>query len=115
MCLTARNYPSKLQALAHHILQPNLPLLTSRFVHSQLNNADPDIATPYHDIFESPVAVFHSAMSTFYAPSDLSGLGGIHSEYIQSTPSWRNGSARRDTVFLERDPDVPGMKGLHVG
>ena len=50
----------------------------------------------------------------FYAPSDLSGLSGMHSECIQSTPHWRKGSAQHDTVFLEKDQDVLGMKGLHI-
>lgn len=61
------------------------------------------------------MSVFHSAIATFYAPSDLSGLGGMHSECIQSTPHWRKREARYDTVFLEWDPDIPGMGGLHVG
>ncbi|KAI6031144.1 hypothetical protein PISMIDRAFT_88613 [Pisolithus microcarpus 441] len=39
----------------------------------------------------------------------------MHSECIQSTPQWRKGPARYDTVFLEWDPDIPGMGGLHVG
>ena len=93
--LIACNYPSNLQALARDILQPDLPLLTSCFVHFQLqlNNADPNIMPPYPDISGSPVSVFHSAVSMFYAPSDLSGLGGMHSECIWSTPHWRKGSA----------------------
>jgi len=117
LCRIARNYPSNLRALAHFILQPNLPILTSHFVHIQLqlNDADPNITAPYPDVSESPVSVFHSAVSTFYAPSDLSGLGGMHSECIRSTPYWRKGPAQRDTVFLEKDQDEPGMKGLHIG
>ena len=66
------------------------------------------------DLSNSSVSVFLSAVATFYAPSDLAGLGGMHSERIRSTPCWRKGSARYDTVFLEKDPDIPGMGGLHV-
>ncbi|KIM70176.1 hypothetical protein SCLCIDRAFT_19108 [Scleroderma citrinum Foug A] len=113
----ARKYPSSLYALAHHIQQPKLPLLTRRFLHFQLqNNVDPNndnVALP--DLSGLPFSVFHSATSTFYAPSDLSGLGGMHSECIWSTPSWRKGPARYDTVFLEKDPEIPGMGGLHIG
>ncbi|KAI6145813.1 hypothetical protein BKA82DRAFT_4330463 [Pisolithus tinctorius] len=32
------------------------------------------------DLLSLPLSVFHSATSTLYAPSDLSGLGGMHSE-----------------------------------
>ncbi|KAF8801948.1 hypothetical protein BYT27DRAFT_7025531, partial [Phlegmacium glaucopus] len=31
--------------------------------------------------------------------------GGMHCEYIWSTCSWKNGPARHDCVFVERDPD----------
>ena len=64
--LIACNYPSNLWALACNILQPDLPLLMSHFIHFQLqlNNADPNIAPPYPDISESPVSVFHSVMSS---------------------------------------------------
>ena len=33
----------------------------------------------------------------------------------RSTPSWQKGPACYDTVFLEKDPEMPGMGGLHVG
>ena len=94
-----------------------LPLLTRQFLHSQLqSNIDPinnDMVLP--DISSSPVSVFLSATSSFYAPSDLSGLGGMHSKVICSTPSWRKGPACYDMVFLEKDPEIPGMGGLHIG
>ncbi|KIM61208.1 hypothetical protein SCLCIDRAFT_122526 [Scleroderma citrinum Foug A] len=38
----------------------------------------------------------------------------MHSECIQSTPCWRKGSTCYDMVFLEKDPDIPRMEGLHV-
>ncbi|KAF8805466.1 hypothetical protein BYT27DRAFT_7104486 [Phlegmacium glaucopus] len=37
----------------------------------------------------SPISVYHSAVASFYAPSDPSGIQGMHCEWIQSTPSWR--------------------------
>ncbi|KIM64440.1 hypothetical protein SCLCIDRAFT_23455 [Scleroderma citrinum Foug A] len=110
-----RNIPTDLYTLARHIEVPNLPLLVHRFLESQLSNdTGLDIALP-PDLLVSPVSVFHSAIATFYAPSDLSGLGGMHTECIRSTPCWRKAQARYDTVFLEQDPDIPGMGGLHVG
>ncbi|KAI6046587.1 hypothetical protein EDC04DRAFT_2864743 [Pisolithus marmoratus] len=110
------NYPSTLQALADHIIQPDLPLLVSQFLQFQSqDNADPNTIPSYPNIPESPVSVYHSSVSTFYAPSDPSGLGRMHSEHIQSMPSWRKGPAWYDTVFLEKDQDIPGMEGLHIG
>ena len=103
----------------HHIQQPNFPLLTQRFLHYQLQN-NPNV-NPNTDHVQSPdlsnclVSVFCSAIATFYAPSNLLGLGGMHSECIQSTPCWQRWEAHYNTVFLEWDPDVAGMGGLHVG
>ena len=35
-------------------------------------------------------------------------------EVIRSTPCWRNEDQRRDCVFVERDAEAPGMRGLDV-
>ena len=114
---TVCSYPTNLDALAHHIQQPMLLLLTCQFLCFQLQNrSDPiDDDVVLLDLSDCPVSVFHSAVATFYAPSNLSGLGGMHSETIRSTPIWRKGLACYDTVFLEKDPEIPGMGGLHLG
>lgn len=65
--------------------------------------------------FEGHISVYHSAIAHFYAPSDLCGTGGMHRERIRSTPLWRGQYARRDTVFIETDPTLPGMPGMDVG
>jgi len=41
-----------------------------------------DTALPPDLSPDSPISVFHSAIATFYAPSDLSGLRGMHTECI---------------------------------
>lgn len=56
----------------------------------------------------------HSATATFFAPSDPSGIGGMHREVIQVAPSWRNSDSRYDCVFVETDQEQHGMRGLHV-
>jgi hypothetical protein len=38
----------------------------------------------------------------------------MHKQCIRSTPNWRQGSPRRDCVFVEKDPELDGMRGLHV-
>ena len=58
------------------------------------------------------INVFHSATSTYYAPSDLSGIGGMHREIIRATPSWKKGPGRYDCVYVERDAELEGFWGF---
>lgn len=66
------------------------------------------------DILEhiSPISVFHSAVSSFYAPSDPSGLRGMRRERIRSTPSWRSFGPQHDCVFVVEDEDKKGFRGM---
>jgi len=52
-------------------------------------------------------------LATFYAPSDLCGIGGLHRERIQSIPCFRGGE-RYDTVFVELDASQEGLLGMVV-
>ena len=38
----------------------------------------------------------------------------MHNECIHAVKSWRNGPAQHDCVFIETDPDAPGMAGLEI-
>lgn len=58
--------------------------------------------------------MYYCASAKFYAPSDLSGIGGMRREIIRATPSWRRGPPRYDTVFVNSNPDLEGMRGLDV-
>jgi hypothetical protein len=69
--------------------------------------------TAYPD-FGGRISIFYSAISTFRAPSDISNVNNLRREYIRATPSWRNGAARYDCVFLNTDPEREGMQGLDV-
>ena len=60
------------------------------------------------------IDVYHSAVSTYHAPSDLSGIGGMHHERIRSTPSWKGGPGWYDCIYIDMDPDADGFQGLHV-
>ncbi len=116
MCPVTR-LPRTLDAIGAHIGTPELPRLAAIFVHNQVNvdaplDAHEDIPTGY-DI-DSRISVFPSAVSTYYAPSDLSGIGGMHRERIRTTQSWRSGPPRRDCVFVEKDASMEGFRGLHV-
>jgi hypothetical protein len=54
----------------------------------------------------------------FYAPSDLSGIGGMYRERIRATPSWNKGdidAPRYDCVLVEVGSSLSPMHGLLVG
>ncbi|KAG1803414.1 uncharacterized protein BJ212DRAFT_1449906 [Suillus subaureus] len=44
----------------------------------------------------------------------LSGIGGMCTEHIHSCPSWWKEHLCHDCVFINTDPDLPGMQGLDV-
>ena len=52
--------------------------------------------------------------NTAHAPSDLSGLGGMHRERIRATPHWKGGPGRYDCVYVAKDDGAEGFAGLHV-
>ncbi|KAH9940258.1 hypothetical protein B0H21DRAFT_872070 [Amylocystis lapponica] len=113
------SYPRTLEALAAHLGQDELVEQIARFLFDQAHRDDPD--APNADdvpleacpLFLGRIDVFHSASSTFYAPSDLSGIGGMRRERIRATPSWRAGPGRYDCIFVGKD-DSEGFRGLHV-
>ena len=99
--------------------QPDLPLVTRRFLFDMLNPESdiPASRVPTTDLpdIEGKVYVYNSARSVFYAPSDLSGIGGMRHERIRSVKSWYNGAPRQDCVFIgNTDSDAPGFEGLLV-
>ena len=51
------------------------------------------------------ITLYPSAVATYFAPSDLSGIGGMHSERIRATSNWRNEGPRYDTVFVNTNPN----------
>ena len=83
-------------------LYPHLPFPS---LHQDISTCPP---------FDGHVSVFHSAVTMYHAPSDLSGIGRMHRQCIHSVPHWRNGPPRRDHIFLEMDAKLPGMRGLQV-
>ena len=64
--------------------------------------------------FDGTIKVHHSAVATFFAPSDLSGSGGLRSERIRSMPIFF-GHLRCDTVLVVVDDSQPGMEGMEIG
>ena len=114
--LSECGYPSQLHALAVYIKQPDFPLLFSQFLY-KCCHPDAQIAPPTIEdcpAFDGAIKIHHSAVATFYAPSDLSGSGGLQRERIRSTPCFF-GHPRRDTVFVVTDDSQPGMEGMEIG
>jgi hypothetical protein len=101
--------------LAAELGVPGLPILIGRFLFDQLNgNSSPDVTLPELPVVSSRLSIHYSATTTFYAPSDLSGVGGMRREQIRATPSWRKGKARYDCALINVHPDLEGMRGLYV-
>ncbi|KAG1873124.1 hypothetical protein F4604DRAFT_1880988 [Suillus subluteus] len=88
-----RGYPWNLPDLTAHVHEPNLELLTQQFLFNQLHMADDLIALEAVEddlpAIQSNISVFHSAIATFSAPSDVSSTHGMHCKIIHLTPSWR--------------------------
>ncbi|KAI0631782.1 hypothetical protein C8Q77DRAFT_1272685 [Trametes polyzona] len=110
-------YPRYLEDLGEYINVPDLTILVSRFLFQQDN---PDAEVPNDTVLPTAglrsyrVRVYHSAIATFYAPSDPSGIGGMHREHIRTTPSWRKGPPRYDCAFIGKDPHEVGFRSLHA-
>ena len=105
-------------ALAAELMLPTFPALLRRFLYDQVYPDNvlslSEVALSACPLFDDKIHIYNSAVATFYAPSDPSGSGGMHREYIRATPSWRKGPARYDCAFLNTDPNVPGMLGMTV-
>ena len=64
--------------------------------------------------FNDKLNIFTSAVSIFFAPSDLSGIGGMHCECICAMPSWQRGPLWYDPVLINADDDKEGLYGMEV-
>ncbi|KAF8871508.1 hypothetical protein BD779DRAFT_1453918 [Infundibulicybe gibba] len=112
-----RTYPKDLTSLATHLGEPALPDLTRRFLFDQINHGSltsNDVPLNLCPNITTKISVFHSAVATFYAPSDESGIRGMRRERIRATPSWYGKGARYDCAFVVDDQNKPGMRGMSV-
>ncbi|KIJ58693.1 hypothetical protein HYDPIDRAFT_33907 [Hydnomerulius pinastri MD-312] len=104
--------------LAEEIGVPHLSDLLCRFL---FENLFPDDTRHPSEIplagcprFEGRIAMFNSASARFYAPSDLSGLRGMQTEYIRSAPNWRKETPRFDCVFVGTSNNDLTDVGMHA-
>jgi len=114
---SAAKHAQTVVQLASELGIPRLTTLVKEFLFQQLN---PDDLRSLRDVpwYERPscnkITVVNSAVALFYAPSDISGIGGMWREYIRSCPSWQNGPPHYDCAFVNTDPRLKGMRGLDV-
>ncbi|KAI6018216.1 hypothetical protein BKA83DRAFT_4058444 [Pisolithus microcarpus] len=113
-----RKRAKHIPALAHELSIPSLAHLVRAFLFIQLHPNDPrhpsEVPLLECPFYEGKISIFSSASSTFYAPSDLCGTGGMRREYIRATLNWRNEGPRNDCAFIITDPDQDGMRGMDV-
>ncbi|KAF7303363.1 C2H2-type domain-containing protein [Mycena indigotica] len=114
-----RSYPQRIHSLAEHTGWRQLPQLVQAFLEDQLYDGRPP--TAYNsdsdddiDVKDLTISVFHSAVASFYAPSDISGIRGMRREWIRSTPRWRGSGQRRDCVYVVEDEASSGFRGMSV-
>ena len=116
--LPVKHFPKYARDIADSIGIPEFPELLQRFLYDQ-QNPSTNLTGSEVDISQCPdfrgkIKVFTSASATFYAPSDHCSIGGMTTQKIRCTPSWRDGPACYDCVYVERDPTLPGFKGLYL-
>ncbi|KAG1756916.1 uncharacterized protein EDB91DRAFT_1233597 [Suillus paluster] len=102
-CAKGTKHAQSIPALANELDIPHLA-----------NLLHPDKDPTESPCYEGRIRVFNSAVSTFFAPSDLSGLGGMKREHIRVSPKWRGGHAHKDCVFVITDSHAPGMRGMDI-
>lgn len=114
----ATGYPRFLLQLADSIHYPQLPILVRHFLFDQLYPqsllSGSEVPLGQCPNFRGRVSIFKSAVAMFYAPSDQSGVGGMIRQRIRATKKWRQGPPRYDTVFVQKDADLDGMRGMDV-
>jgi hypothetical protein len=74
-----------------------------------------DVPEEEYPDYNGKVIPYPSAIATYLAPSDISGVHGMHREHIRATRSWRRGPPRYDCIFAEADRDLRGFRGLLAG
>jgi hypothetical protein len=103
--------------LATKLNQPALSDHIRRFLFDQLADSDvtsSEIPLASCPLFQGRLSVFYSATSYFYAPNELSGLGGMHRQVICSNPCWRASYRRFDTVLIQVGNEADILGGMQV-
>ncbi|KAG1847045.1 hypothetical protein F4604DRAFT_1884073 [Suillus subluteus] len=76
------------------------------YVH--LQNGSTQTSSQIKLLYEK-ITLYTSAVATFFTPSDISGIGGMHYERIRAVDTWRNGPGRYGCAFISTDPTAEGI------
>jgi len=101
--------------IATEIEQPKFPDLIWQFIYNQQHSNDiSNTSIEGFPMFYGKITIYSSAVTTFHAPSNISGIGGMCHEHIHTVKSWRNGPGHYDMIFINTDSLMEGMQGLDV-
>ena len=96
-------------------IEPDLLHLIKQFIYEQQHLDDVSHASVLNlPTFYGKIAIYPSVVITFHAPSDISGIGGMHHEHICAVKSWRKGPGCYDMIFVNTNSSMEGMQGLDV-
>lgn len=76
-----------------------------------------DISLSLCPRFSGKLSIYHSAVATYYAPSDTSGIGGMYRERIRATLTWNRGESsipRHDCVLVQVCPEGDGFRSTQA-
>ncbi|KZP25932.1 hypothetical protein FIBSPDRAFT_732975 [Athelia psychrophila] len=113
MAATIRTFRQRIpRTLQEEIQQPEFLDLVADFLDDQLTQSGhPSSTLPS---IQGKMSVYPSALAMYYAPSDISGIGGMRRERIRAVTSWRKGPPRYDCIFVSTNTAAEGMRGLNV-
>ena len=98
--------------LANDIGEPDFCHYLQCFLQDYL---EPDVTSlPFFLLTSEKDYIHSSATTSFYAPSDICGTGGMHHEHMHVVTSWRCGKPQYDCVFINIDKHKPGMFRLSI-
>ena len=78
------------ESVQQTLKQPDFIDLIHRFLYAQCHPESNIEHISLDDLpaFHEKVTLYPSAIATFYAPSNISGTGGMRCEYIHATSDW---------------------------
>ncbi|KAF9231476.1 hypothetical protein BU15DRAFT_90902 [Melanogaster broomeanus] len=111
-----KKHAQSVAALAHELGIPHLTTVLRKFLFKQTLPNDlcnlEDVPFYKCPLYEGKISVFQSTSARFYAPSDLSGVAGMHIEHIHACPKWCNEHAHYDCIFINMDISEAGEQGM---
>src|SRR5258708_12284650 len=102
------------ESVQQTLKQPDFVDLICRFLYAQRHPESNIEHISLDDLpaFHEKVTLYPSAVATFYAPSDISGTGGMCCEYIPAPSAWgKKHECRHTCIFFNSYPSAPAIPG----